>query len=56
MNLALVSTFHNPSLEQVLHVKRSNAWLLSHLVERFEDKYELKVEYADYLITRLLTP
>jgi hypothetical protein len=27
---------------------------LSQLVDRFEDKYELKVNYADYLLTRLL--
>ena len=55
MNLTLNSKFHpQSSLQSKLSLKEANAELLGTLMERFHQKYQLKVEYAEFLLKQLL--
>ena len=55
MNLTLCSKFHAAaSLQSKLSLKEVNADLLANLMERFHQKYQLKVEYAEFLLKQLL--
>ena len=55
MNLTLCAKFHaQSSLKSILSLKEMNADLLRSLIERFHQKYQLKVEYAEFLLKQLL--
>ena len=55
MNLTLCSRFHeNSSIESIIALKQANADLLGSLIERFQQKYSLKVGYAEYLVQNML--
>ena len=55
MNLTLCSRFHpNSSLDSILALKQANAQLLGSLIERFQQKYSLKVGYAEFLLQSII--
>lgn len=55
MNLTICSRFHSKaSIEAILRLKRFNADLLGSLIERFHQKYSLKVGYAEFLLKHVL--
>ena len=55
MNLTICSKFHlNASLDSILRLKQLNADLLGSLIERFHQKYSLKIGYAEFLLKHLL--
>ncbi len=55
MNLTLCSRFHaNSSLDSILALKQANAELLGSLIERFQQKYSLKVGYAEFLLQNMI--
>ena len=56
MNLTLCSRFHpNSSLDSILALKQANAELLGSLIERFQQKYSLKVGYAEFLLQSIMS-
>ena len=49
--------FHKfSSTRSITMMKDINAALLSNLVERFHQKYELKIGYAEFLLKQMLSP
>ena len=56
MNLTLFQKFNKlASVRSLINLKDKNAALLSSLIERFHQKYELKVGYANFLLKHLLS-
>lgn len=57
MNLTTCAKFHEKaSIEAILRLKQLNAELLGTLIERFHQKYSLKVGYAEFLLKHILQP
>ncbi len=55
MNLTLQSDFNSESvIRSITNLKDHTASLLSRLIKRFHQKYELKVDYAEFLVEQLL--
>lgn len=55
MNLTLQSDFNAESvIRSIIDLKDRTASLLSRLIKRFHQKYELKVDYAEFLVEQLL--
>ena len=55
MNLTLQSDFNAESvIRSIIDLKDRTALLLSRLIKRFHQKYELKVDYAEFLVEQLL--
>jgi hypothetical protein len=55
MNLALQSDFNAESvIRSIINLKDRTAQLLSRLIKKFHQKYELKVAYAEFLVEQLL--
>jgi len=55
MNITLCSRFNRlSSLRSIILVKDLNALLLSQLIEKFHQKYELKVGYAEFLVKQMM--
>ena len=56
MNLTICSKFHAlASVEAIFKLKQLNADLLGSLIERFHQKYSLKVGYAEFLLKHVLS-
>jgi hypothetical protein len=55
MNLTLQSDFNAESVvRSIINLKDRTAFLLSVLIKKFHQKYELKVGYAEFLVEQLL--
>ena len=55
MNLALTAKFHEQtSLASILALKRMNSNLLASLIDRFNQKYQLKVGFAEFFLKNVL--
>lgn len=55
MNITLCAKFNkHSSVRSITMMKDFNAVLLSHLIEKFHQKYELKIGYAEFLLKQLL--
>ena len=57
MNLTLQSIFNSEStIRSILLLKDRTATLLSRLIQKFHQKYELKMGYAEFLIQKMSEP
>ena len=55
MNLALTAKFHEQtSLASILALKRKNSNLLASLIDRFNQKYQLKMGFAEFFLKNVL--
>lgn len=54
MNLTLQSEYNQEStIRSILDLKDKTAFLLSTLIEKFNEKHELKMGYAEFLIQEI---
>lgn len=55
MNITLCSKFNSfSSVRAITMMKDFNALLLSQFIEKFHQKYELKVGYAEFLLRQMM--